>query len=220
MDSFRKASQEDKLTHIMMAINTMNTNHELKIASVKMAMLQKEDGIFPRLRDVENDVEKLETAMTDLESSNEEIAEVFQQMKGIIQVQDRKITALQRQVDELKARSMGKNVVISRILGDNDEEDVRDKVFEFCKTKLKRETTKGEIVKAHRLRKKENGRVRLIVAKCTNEFRGEIFGYTKNLKDVKNNKDQYFYVDPQLPEAMAAERKSLNVAFKRAKKRN
>ena len=110
----------------MIAINKLNTTVQSKIASLQMALVAQEEGIFPRLRDLEagsDDLDDKLTKIAELEEKNLMLVEDNQQLKGIVQVQDRKIATLQKQVINLRARSMANNVVISGIIGDDEDED-------------------------------------------------------------------------------------------------
>ena len=143
------------------------------------------------------------------------------QLKGIIQVEDRKISSLQRAVDEAKAKSMARNVVISGITGDEEEEDCKEKVESFIKQKLRKEITENEVQVAHRLGPKvDPEKDRAMVVRCSEGLRRTIFKFTKNLKGQKNNKKQPYYVDPQLPASWAAERRALNNKLRRARNKN
>ena len=59
-----------------------------------------------------------------------------------------------------------------------------------------------------------------MVVKCADELRGNIFKYIKNLKGQTNSLDEAFFVDPQLPEEMSAQRRRTNAAIAEIKKIN
>ena len=56
--------------------------------------------------------------------------------------------------------------------------------------------------------------------KCSKNLRSTIFQHTKKLKSKKNSPSQFYYVDPQLPESIQAERKNINHQIAEIKVKN
>ena len=59
-----------------------------------------------------------------------------------------------------------------------------------------------------------------MVVKCAPSLRSNVFAFTKNLKGKKNSLKQQYFVDPQLPEKLQADRKELNYQMGVIKKEN
>ena len=221
---FANAADPEKLTMIMDAINNVGQILSRKLVALQMAMSSEEDGLFPRVRELEQETDDL-IDKTDKANNLAEKCAILEeenvQMKGIIAVQDRKITAMSQQLTDLKARSMSKNIVISGLLGDENEEDCKQKTESFIKEKLKKEVAAGDVKVAHRLGPRQPGtRARQMVVKCKPNLRYSIFKYTKNLKGVKNSNDEHYYVEPQLPEKLSAKRKVISNEIRKLKEYN
>ena len=146
----------------------------------------------------------------DLGMSNAALCDDVAFLRGTVQVQERRIESLQGQIEDMQARNMKNNIVISGITGDNEEESCKDKTIQFLRDNLKMEVQEADVVVAHRLGKKQVGQgSRSIVAKVSNNIRYKVFSHTKNLKSKTNAIGKQYFVDPQLPENIAAERKEL-----------
>ena len=59
-----------------------------------------------------------------------------------------------------------------------------------------------------------------MVVKCDYSLCDCIFDYTKNLKDLKSDQDDYYRVSPQLPEPLFTQNKERREAIAAAKKLN
>ena len=135
MKAFKQVSDAQKLDLIMIAINKMNIAMESQLNTVKVALSHTDEGVFKRLRALEQEQEKLDSHIVeiaqsnvDLKSQNESLNDELSQARGIIQVMDRKMIALQSQVTSLQARSMSKNIIISGITEEqSSEEDCKKK---------------------------------------------------------------------------------------------
>ena len=159
--------------------------------------------------------------LNELEDKNLRLEEDNNLLKGIVQVQDRKIATLQKQVTELKARGMTNNIVVSGITGDEEGEDCKEKIETFVKSKLKKEIEASDVKVAHRLGQRKTGaKPRPIVARCSPDLRHSIFKFTKNLKGQKNELNDNYFVNPQLPEEMSAVRREINYEIKKIKNKN
>ena len=225
LEAFQVKSEDDKLLAIMMAINDLNKTYMKRLKVMELAMFQGDDAIFPRIREMEREVDSKKDDMEkcdQLEERNSELTEEVRMLRGIVQVQDRKIHALNDQILDLKSRSMAKNIVISGITGDDEYENCKEKATDFAVSKLQMVNIKdGDIKKAHRLGKKTRGaKPRPMVVKCSDKLRYGVFQHTKNLKGLKNSLKDPYYVDPQMPEEIAAKRKEISYHIAKIRKAN
>ena len=224
IEFFKQKKEDEKLNMIMSALNTLNSSYSMKLRIIETALLHEEEGVFPRIRELEKITdgyaEKAET-FEEIREENQKLCEDVRILKGIVQVQDRKITAMSSEITDLRARSMSKDVVITGITGDESDENCKENAKSFITGQLKMEITQEDVRKVHRLGRKIPGKKpRSMVVQCSDKLRSNIFAYTKNLKGVKNSLKDYYYVDPQLPEQRAAEREEINYEIKKVKKHN
>ena len=221
---FTLVDMEEKLNLLMVAINKINTNfhHKFEALNNKLndpkkgiqaqlngiyeVLNDEEDGVLPRMRELESENTEVLRRLEILEQSNEDLRDQVDLLRGTVQVLDKQQETMNKKVIDLTSRSMKNNILISSITGDEAKENCKEKVIDFIKTKLKMEIEDKEVIVAHRLGKKEVGKLRAIVVQCTHDLRQSVFQHTKNLKDVKNEYDQKYYVEPQLPEPIATER--------------
>ena len=78
----------------------------------------------------------------------------------------------------------------------------------------------GDVQVAHRVGIKGAYGPCQMVVKCSTRTRAAIFKHTKNLKGKRNSQNKEFFVDPQLPEPMQAERRELTYEISKIKKYN
>ena len=56
--------------------------------------------------------------------------------------------------------------------------------------------------------------------RCAHTLRKRIFQYTKNLKDVKNSNDQFYFIKPQLPEPYLSQKMERDERLREIRKSN
>ena len=79
----------------------------------------------------------------------------------------------------------------------------------------------SDVLIAHRLgRKKLDAKSRVMVVKCSYDLRNKIFGYTKNLKDKKNESGDFYRVSSQLPKPLYTQAKEKREKLQEVKKLN
>ena len=211
MKDFVQVDEGEKLNLLMVAINKINTTFQHKMKTLTLTLTDEEDGVFPRLREVEADIDNFKERIDDLETENTALKDDVAILKGIVQVQQHQIAELQHQAIDAKARSMKNNILVDGITNDVDDElTAKQQALSFLRTQLEMQVEDNEIVKAHRLGEKRDLKPRTMVIKCTDALRGRVFGYTKNLKTKTNENKEKFYVDPQLPDKQVAERKNVS----------
>ena len=128
------------------------------------------------------------------------------ELKGIVQVQDRSISANKSKITDLMVRSMKNNIVIFGLEGDSeDEQDCKQKVLTFLCPKLTMEVKDEEVEVTHRVGKKPGIKNRQMVVRCKPDLRQRIFKFTKNFKNQKNNIGEFMSVKTQLPEPLLSE---------------
>ena len=82
------------------------------------------------MNDAEENISDLQSRLDELEEANASLKDELTVLKGIMQVNDKKINNLDNRVIDLTARSMSNNIVISGISGDNGKEkDCKEKVL-------------------------------------------------------------------------------------------
>ena len=221
MKDFVQVEGDGKLDLMMMAINKINTSFHYKLDRFTSVLTDEEDGVFPRMRDCERDLDEFRDRINVLEEENEQLKSDMHILKGVVKVQQNRMEVMNEKLIDLKARSMASNIIIDGIVESNEENEgnCQTQVMSFLQQQLEMDVESNEVVKAHRLGEKAFGRPRPIVVQCQNSLRKRVFGYTKNLKDKFNPNNKKYFVDPQQPEEWSAERKEINSAIYRAKEK-
>ena len=144
----------------------------------------------------------------------------------MLQVQDKVILSNREKVVDLTARSMANNIVISGLCGDQigqdgEKENCKEKVLLFLRNVMKMEVEDNEVVIAHRSGGiPKNNKPRAMIVRCAMSLRERIFKFTRNLKDITNDIGEQYYVNVQLPEPLATEKRECENRLRSIKKAN
>ena len=244
MVDFTTVDMDDKLNLLMAAINKINTTFYHKFEDLS-TVLTDEDGIVPRITDIETKQEEhesrldgleekqtlskndftslkqdLTTRIIALENDNERLKNDVFHLKGIVQVQDKQLTTAHDKIVDLTARNMSNNIVIDGLAGDATNENCAENVLIFLRTKLLMTVEAEEIIVAHRIGTKTGTRTRPMVVRCQHKLRERVFQYMKNLKGVTNENDLPYSVKSQLPEPLHSQRRDREDKMRAIKKSN
>ena len=234
---FKQVDQGEKLDLLMAAINKINTNFHYKFDSLNKQITNEKDGILSRLKNVEKGVEEMQARIDDfehqlptlkdlqdrvemLELANARLMDDVSMIKGFQQVQDKQITQNAKKIVDVTARSMANNVIIYGLCPDTPEQDLEQLVYDFMTSKLQMELKPDEIEIAHRLGNKVGVKPRPMVVKCKSSLWKRVFGFMKNLKDLKNSLNDSFFVKPQLPEPLLTQKMEREDTLRRIKRAN
>ena len=183
-----------------------------KFSTINSVLNKEEEGIEPRLKScVQNvgllvdQVESDETRLSELQEFTATIHSNQQYLQGVIQKQDREITWLKDKVVSLKAKSLANSIVIHGLEGDKAGEEVNATVIKFLKERMKMELYDDEIYYAARQGQKIGKKPRKILVHCAPSLRSRIFNYTHHLKGVRNECNDFYYVNQMYPEKYQVE---------------
>ena len=152
MNDFLQVEGEEKVNLVMMAINKINTTFQCKLDRVASVLIDEEDGVFPRLRDCEREVDNYSDRINKLEEDNQILKEDVRMLKGVISVQEKQSAPVKEKLTEIQARSMSNNIIIDGIVNDQEDSEIcKNQVKEFIKNELEMTLEDEEIKKAHRL---------------------------------------------------------------------
>ena len=220
MSDFQQVDMNEKLDLLMSAINKINTNFHIKFEELNEKITDEQQGILPRLIDIEANITDLKEKLTDehqgilqrlidaeagvadlqermdnLEETNTSLKDEMPVIKGLLQANDNRVSNIDRKVVDLTMRSMSNNVIITGILGDTDgESDCKAKVLDLLRHQMKMTVEDHEIKVAHRAKGKRGLKPRSMISRCSFSLREHIFAYTKHLKDCKNADGDYYFV--------------------------
>ena len=247
MTDFSAVDMDEKLNLLMVAINKVNTNFHMKfedmskklekvktsvdsklqtfqekLDSVNDVLNDEQDGVLPRLREAEDTITDFHDRIETLEEQHASLQDEIFMLRGIAQVNDRKLISLDDKVLKLTSRSMQNNILIQGLVPQPSvRENCKKLVLDFMKEKMKMEMADSEIIVAHRLGPLgRTSKPRSMVVKCKRSLRSRIFDFTKNLKDLKNENGDFYQVSPQLPEPILTKRRETRETVMEMKKKN
>ena len=168
------------------------------------------DQITTPLQTYKEDIAKMEKRVEKLELTVSKLQDDLTITKGVLQVHDKSLMSNADKLVDLTARSMSNNITISGISGDcAKDEKCKPKVLDFFKDNMKMEVREEEVLVAHRLGKWsiKASKPRLMVVRCSQSLRDRVFQFTSNLKGQKNDKNDFYFVKPQLPEPLFTQKK-------------
>ena len=185
------------------------------------ARLEGIKGKIPTWSDMQKQMDKLSV-------QNATLQDDVALLKGVLQTHDKKLLQDHESIVDLKKRSMQNNIIIYGITGDSKEEtsdQCKQKVLSFMSDKMKMVVHEAEIEVAHRLGKRvlissKATKDRPIVVRCQQKLRDRVFEYTSNLKGLKNSKEEFYSVKPQLPEPLATQKKERDEKLRSIRKAN
>ena len=216
---FGKQSLDEKLSTLVASLNKLH----VKFDTIHNDIHKDKVGLDPKLQECQDSLGEI---AGDIDSI------IFEAniCKGVLHQQQERINGLEGKITDLTVRQMSENITISGLLqnvpdqnGANKEEQVEENCKEvvslFFKENMKLEFEDNDIIKAHRIGP-ENKNGRMMVVKCSPTFKDQVLANTKVLAKQKNEHDQPFFVNQQLPEALIAEKREVALAIKKIKEQN
>jgi regulator of replication initiation timing len=180
------------------------------------------DYLKTDLTQLKKDFKDLKTCSTHLSEENEIMKSDIAALKKRLALSEglnirlqTKISQQDKELTDLKSRSMRDNIVIKGVPEDDNEkwEETKDKLLKVLKDKMKMPSVaRVDIERAHRSGAKSNGKTRPIIAKLSPQTRDAIFGYVRNLKDHADIK-----IQEQIPPEVQEKRNRLWPNFQEAK---
>ena len=240
MKDFEEVDVGDKLNLLMAAINKINTNFTNfyhRFDALKKQLTDNSTSLSSRVDVVEKFEEEYGARIDELESLIPSVTDARTRLtknelatgklqddgtmiKGLLQVHEKKISICADKVVDLTARSMANNILISGIAGDQLGENCKEKVLTLLRDKMNMTVEDTEVEVAHRLGAKTGTKPRTVVVRCVFALRDRVFQFTKNLKDITNEQGDSYFVNPQLPEPLAVERRDREEQYRSIKKSN
>ena len=160
------------------------------------------------------------TKISTVEQTITELQDKNTTLKGVVQRQSEQLKILNDRVAMLTARSMERNITISGLTGDNHKENCKTTVINFFKQKVEIDAEPSEIFVAHRVGQQRENQNRIMLVRCNENLKNRIFCNIKNLKDKTNEKDEYYYINKQLPDQLAKQNREIHGIVKQQRDRN
>ena len=126
---------------------------------------------------------------------------------------------MNEKVVNLTAHSMQNNIMVSGLAGYKKGENFKQSALSFLQDKMNLPMNMNDILVAHRVGRPLPEKDRLMIIRGTPDLKGKILENVKVLKGVKNEKGQFYYVNKQLPEALAKKERDIRFQIEQLKQK-
>lgn len=224
-DDFQKRTTAQKLDSVAEAINKMykkmqqvSDNLEEKLKPVKDAVFDEEEGILPQIQTMVDHAKTADSKIQSITEENLQLRDEVDVLKGIVHKVTNQIEMANSKIDNLYAKTMEGNLVISGIIGDKPRAHPRRQIHEFMYDQLELSNVHDEdILDVYRIGQAEKNKNRPMIIQVTQELKKYILSNTGKLKNKTNEEGGRFYVNPQLPESLAENRREIRQNIKERK---
>lgn len=222
---YKMKSNLNSLQHSSSAVKQQVDTHEAELRSADDATSNKIQQIEGKAQTNTADIESIHDINADLverisvaENKINQNTMSVNWLKGTAERQNKQVASNHHKIIDLTARSMDHNFTISGLVEDKNE-NCKMIAMEFFRTQMLLQFQQDDILVAHRLgtRSQRQLKPRLMVVKVSHKLKDMIIPNTNRLKDKVNDQGHPFFVNQQIPEALAAERKVIQYEIKRIK---
>lgn len=225
-EDFVKRSTTQKLDSVAEAINKMyekmnevTTKFEDKIKPLEEAIFNDEKGMVPQLESVIEHSREVDQALQTLTEENLQLKDELDILKGVVHKLSNQLDSANSKINQLVAKSMEDNLIISGVLDDLPKKKVCAQIHQFLFQQVELPDVRdNDILKVYRIGQPENGKHRAIMLQCTADLRRYIMTHAPNLKDKTNQQGGKFYINQQLPEAIAEQKREICQIIKEKQK--
>lgn len=216
-DEFSKKSQAQKLDSVAEAINKMyqkmnevTQRLENKISPVEDAVFQQDTGMLSQMETLVDNAKSVDSRIQSLAEENLQLRDELDIIKGIVHKIAKQCDSSSGKINQLVARSMEDNLVITGILDDIPKKSVRKQLHRFFQEEMElRNVNDADLLKVYRMGPREDGRHRPILAQCTPDLRRYLLRNAPILRDKLNANGSKYYVNQQLPESVAEQNREI-----------
>lgn len=177
---------------------------------------KKVDGAAADLIKVHNQNQSTNECLEELQEKVNQSARDLTLLKGFSDKFEKQIDTLKAKTTTNAARAMEKNLVISGI-PEMKKENCKLQIAGFLKDKMGLAFEQDEIKAAYRQGVYNPKRTRLMVVRLSQRLKDKLLNSRQRLKQIQQNTGEIYYINPQQPEALLAERKAIQYEVNRIK---
>lgn len=216
-EEFAKKSTAQKLDSVADAINKMydemsevTTSLEEKIKPINDVIFEDNTGLLSQLEATTAHTKGLDDGMQTLAEENLKLRDELDILKGVVHKMANQLDIANGKINQLVAKSMEDNLVITGVLDDFPKKKVRKQVHQFFQEQLGLLNVRDDdILKVYRIGQPQQNRHRAIMVHCTPELRRYIINNSSNLRDRLNEEGGKYYINQQLPESIAEQKREI-----------
>lgn len=212
-----KAMSKGSPDTLTLILNSLSKLHD-KFDTLHSDIHHPDKGVEPRLVALEKESGDTELRLEQLEEQNKLLRKELDICKGLIQRQHHYQKVLEHRVEDQAARSMSKNITISGIPYDKDE-NCGAKVLFFLKNILAITCEAKDILVAHRLGGPGQTDP-MMIATLTSDVKDRVFKNIENIKGKKNPAGQFYFINQQRPEGLSEKHRVIRAKIKEIKAAN
>lgn len=224
-DEFAKKSTVQKLdamadamNKIYEKMNQVTKSVDDKIEPIHIAVMDEEKGSLAKVNYLLQNVSQSEEMMKSLIEENLQLRDELDVLKGIVHKLSNQLEHTNGKVSQLMAKSMEDNLIFTGILGDAPKANVRKQLHNFFIQEMSLHDVRDvDILSIYRMGIPAKDKNRPIVAHCTPDLRRYIMNNAAILKNRLNAIGAKFFINPQLPESIAEQRREIRQIIKKHK---
>lgn len=178
-DDFSKKTQNQKLDTMADAINKMynkmnevTDRMEKKLKPIEDIVTDPDQGVLPQLEGLVEHAKSADDRIQSLAEENLQLRDELDIIKGIVHKISNQCNAANSKINQLVAKSMEDNLVISGITDDKPNRSARRQVHQFLYEEMELSNINDmDIIKVYRMGPRDEGRNRPILVQCTADLR-------------------------------------------------
>lgn len=182
---------------------------EKRMAAMQKEMVALKDKIKSENKEVRNHCQHFYKLESSTKAEMKELKTKVETLSNVVIRLEHQFNESNKKLTEMQARSMRKNLIISGIEEGKNEtsEQLYQKIDSFIKEKL--QVNEDIPLKVwHRLNYVDNAEYRPVIIKLKNHnHKMFLLSHGPNLKGARNNKSKAYFINEQLPDVMAEDRK-------------
>lgn len=216
-DDFAKKSTNQKLDIVAEAMNKLydkmnevTKTTETNVKTLQDAVFDDGIGLVPQINGLVENARSVDDRIQSLTEENLQLRDELDLLKGIVHKISNQVQSADGKLNKLVAKSMEDNLVITGILDDFPKRNPRKQVHQFFHEELGlRNVSDSDVLKVFRVGKQQEGRHRPLMLNCTPDLRRYLMASAPSLKGRTNSNGGSFYINQQLPEAIAEQKREI-----------
>lgn len=216
-EEFSKRNTAQKLDSVADAINKMyqkmnevTDRLERKIRPVEDAVFNTDMGMLPQLETMVDHATSVDERIQTLSEENLQLRDELDLLKGIVHKVVNQMDGANGKINQLIAKSMEDNLVVTGVLGDLSKKNARKQFHHFLREEMGLINIEdNDILKVYRIGQINENRARPLMVCCTPDLRRYILANSYVLKDRLNEEGSKFYINQQLPESIAEQNREI-----------
>lgn len=205
----------DAINKLYDKMNSMSSTIDNKMNPMQEAIFDETLGLLPKIDHLIGNAKSTDESLQSVMEENVQLRDELDILKGIVHKMSRQLDVANSKINTLLTKSMEDNLIFTGILDDLPKKDPRQQLHRFLyHTMNLTDIYDSDILSVYRLGKPAQNKNRAIVAHCTPALRRYIQNNQSILRDKLNGEGGKFFINQQLPDAVAEQRREIREIIK------